>query len=200
MVLKKNFSIAIVDIEKIGEINKVLIKYATSIREYSSHLYFNLDPIHAEDIYMDITLFQLEYENESDLDKKLNVLIEALNRLNTGYAIRDEDTHEMIVEIEHVIALDIKFDNVKFIKKGTYEKIDEINHLKTEFGICKIYNPNFRPIENISIENMEIRPETIYLFSDSEENLSKLKTLVFEKIKEIDSDLEIEVKPFMFID
>ena len=200
MVLKKNFSIAIVDIEKIGEINKVLIKYATSIREYSTHLYFNLDPIHAEDINMDITLFQLEYENESDLDKKLNVLIEALNRLNTGYAIRDEDTHEMIVEIEHLIKLDIKFDNVKFIKEGTYEKIDEINHLKTEFGICKIYNPNFRPIENISIENMEIRPETIYLFSDSEENLSKLKTLVFEKIKEIDSDLEIEVKPFMFID
>ena len=149
---------------------------------------------------MDITLFRLESESESGLDKKLNDLIEEMNQLDTGYAIRDEDTHEMIVEIEHLMVLNIKFDNVKFIKRGTFEKIDEINHLKTEFGICKNYNPNFRPVENISIENMDIKPETIYLFSDSQENLSKLKSLIFEKIMEIDSNLEIEVLQFKFID
>ena len=149
---------------------------------------------------MDITLFRLEFENKLELDKKLNDLIESLNQLNTGYAIRDEDTKRMVVEIEHMVAIDVKFDNIKFIKEGTYEKIDEINHLKTEFGICKSYNPNFRPVENVSIENIKVKPETIYLFSDSEENLSKLKTFVFEKIMEIDPNFEIEIKPFMFID
>ena len=200
MVVKRNFSLAIVDIERIDEINKVLIKYAPHVQEYSTHLYFNLDPIHAKDINMDITLFRLESENESGLDKQLNDLIEEMNRLNTGYAIRDEDTHEIVVEIEHLVALNIKFDNVKSIKEGTFKKIDEMNHLKTEFGICKTYNPNFRPVENMSIENMDIKPEIIYLFSDSAENLSKLKTFVLEKIRKIDSNLEIEVMPFLFID
>ena len=93
---------------------------------------------------MDITFFQLECESQADIDRTLNDLIEEVGQLNTEFAIRDEDTHEMIVAIEHVIALDIKFDDVKFLKEGTYKKIDEINHLKTEFGICKNYNPNFR--------------------------------------------------------
>ena len=139
-------------------------------------------------------------EKQIELDKKLNDLIEEMNGLNTGYAIRDEDTHEMVVEIEHLMALNIKFDKVKYIKEGTFKKIDEMNHLKTEFGICKTYNPNFRPVENMSIENLDIKPEIIYLFSDSAENLSKLKTFVSEKIMEIDPDLEIDGMPFMFID
>ena len=159
-----------------------------------------MDSVNFEDIKWDIALFQLESENESSLDKKLNDLIEDMNQLNTGYAIRDEDTGEMIVVLEHVIALNIKFDNVNFLKEGTYEKIDEFNHLKTEFGICKCYNPNFRPLENKSIENIEVKPETVYLFSDSTENLSKLKTFVLEKIMEINPNFEIEINPFMFID
>ena len=200
MVIKRNLSLAIVDIERIAEINKIIIKYAAHTQEYSTHIYFNLDPIHAEDINMDITLFRLESESESGLDKKLNDLIEEINQLNTGYAIRDEDTHEMIVEIDHLMALYIKFDKVKSIKEGTFKKIDELNHLKTEFGVCKTYNPNFRPVENMPIENMDIKPEIVYIFSDSAENLSKLKTFVFEKIMEIDPDLEIESAPFLFID
>lgn len=200
MAIKRKFSLAIVDIEKITEINGVVLKYATDIKQYSTHFYFNLDPIHPEDINMDITFFQLDADNKEDLDKKLNDLIEEINQLNTGYAIRDEDSHEMIVELEHVIALDIKFDKIKVVKEGTYDKIDAINHLKTEFGICKNYNPNFRPLENSSIENTTVQPETIYLFSDSAENLSKLKAFVSEKITEINPDFEIEVKPFRFID
>lgn len=200
MAIKRKFSLAIVDIEKITEINGVVLKYATDIKQYSTHFYFNLDPIHPEDINMDITFFQLDADNKEDLDKKLNDLIEEINQLNTGYAIRDEDSHEMIVELEHVIALDIKFDKIKVVKEGTYDKIDAINHLKTEFGICKNYNPNFRPLENSSIENTTVQPETIYLFSDSAENLSKLKAIISEKIMEINPDFEIEVKPFRFID
>lgn len=200
MVFKRNFSIAIVDVEKIDEINKVIVKYTNNVQKYSSHFYFNLDPVNFEDIAMDITLFKLEVENESDMDKKLEDLVGELDQLNTGYAIRDEDTHEMIAEIEHVIALIVKFDNVKFIKEGTYEKIDEMNHLKTEFGICKKYNPNFRPLENVSTDDIEVKPEIIYLFSDTAEDLSKLKVMIVERIMEIDSDFEVEFAPFMFID
>ena len=200
MVIKKKFSIAIVDIERIGDVNNIILKYTTTIQQYSTYFYFNLNPVHVEDVCMDITFFQLESENQSSFDKKLNDLIEELNQLNTLYSLRDEDTGEIILKIEQVIALDIKFGNVKFLKEGTYEKIDAMNHLKTEFGICKNYNPNFRPLENISIENTDVNPETIYLFSDSAENLSKLKTLVSQKINDIDSNLEIETKPFRFID
>lgn len=200
MAIKKKYSIAIVDIGKIDEINKIVIKYATTIKQYSTYFYFNRDPIHVDDISMDITFFQLECESQADIDRTLNDLIEEVGQLNTEFAIRDEDTHEMIVAIEHVIALDIKFDDVKFLKEGTYKKIDEINHLKTEFGICKNYNPNFRPLENTSIENTDVGAETIYLFSDSAENLSKLKAFITEKIMEIDSNFKIDVKQFMFID
>lgn len=200
MTIKRSFSLAIVDIEKIDEINNVLFKYTNETSQYSTFFYFSMTPVHDKDLHMDITLFNLRADSESALDKKLNDLIEDLDQLDTGYAIRDEDTREVIVEIEHVIALDIKFDNVKFIENGTYEKIDEFNHLKTEFGICKNYNPNFRPIENVSIEDTVVAPETIYLFSDTAEDLSKLRALVSEKILEINPDFEIEDKQFRFID
>ena len=200
MAIKKNFSLAIVDIEKIEEINQIVIKYSKDLSQYSIHAYFNLSPIRNEDVYMDLVLFKLESEKESDLEKTLNELIEELNQLNTQYSIRDEDTQDVIVEIEYVTSLNIKFDNVKSIKKGTYAMIDGMNHLKTEFGICKTYNPNFRPIEEVSVENTLVEPEIIYVFSDSAENFSKLKTFVREKILEFDSNLIIEEMPFQFID
>lgn len=200
MAVEKNFSVAIVDIEKIEDVNKILFKYATHVKEYSAYYYFNLEPMDIWNIKNDITLFQLCSQSESSFDKKLNDLIEELDQLNTLYAIRNEDTHEMIAEIEHILALFIKFDNVEFIKKGTFEKIDRFHYLKTEFGICKSYNPHFRPVEDMPIEDKTVEPEAIYIFSDSEENLSKLKDWVCEKIMEIDSNFEIEIKPFMFID
>ena len=200
MPIKKKFSLAIVDVERIEEINKIVIKHAINVQQYSSYLYFNLNPIHAEDVCMDITFFQLNAENESSLNKDLNQLIEELDQLNTNYAIRDENTHEMLVEIEHVVALNIKFDNLEYVKEGTYEKIDAINYLKTEFGVCKSYNPNFRPIVNTPIGDKEVRPETIYLFADTAEDLSKLKVLIGKKVMEIDPDFEIEFAPFKFID
>ena len=36
MAVEKNLSIAIVDVEKIDDINKVIFKYATYVKEYSA--------------------------------------------------------------------------------------------------------------------------------------------------------------------
>lgn len=200
MVVKRKFSVGIVDIEKIEEINNIILKYAASIEQHSTYDYFHLRPMNIKDVNQDVTVFYLEVENESERDKILNDLVEELNQLNTLYSLRDEDTGEIILIVEDAIALVIKFDNVKFMNEGTYEKIDAFNHLKTEFGICKNYNPRFRSVENISIENKPLEPETIYLFSESPEDLSKLKTLISQKIMEIDSNIEIETKYFEFLD
>lgn len=200
MVVKRKFSVGIVDIEKIEEINNIILKYAAFIEQHSTYDYFHLRPMKSEDVNQDVTVFYLEVENESERDKILNDLVEELNQLNTLYSLRDEDTGEIILIVEDAIALVIKFDNVKFMNEGTYEKIDAFNHLKTEFGICKNYNPRFRSVENISIENKPLEPETIYLFSESPEDLSKLKTLISQKIMEIDSNIEIETKYFEFLD
>ena len=200
MVVKRKFSVGIVDIEKIEEINNIILKYAAFIEQHSTYDYFHLIPMNIKDVNQDVTVFYLEVENESERDKILNDLVEELNQLNTLYSLRDEDTGEIILIVEDAIALVIKFDNVKFMNEGTYEKIDAFNHLKTEFGICKNYNPRFRSVENISIENKPLEPETIYLFSESPEDLSKLKTLISQKIMEIDSNIEIETKYFEFLD
>lgn len=85
---------------------------------------------------------------------------------------------------------------MKTIKKGTYEKIDELKSHKSEFGFCKGYKPNYHPIETQSIENKDIKHESIYLFSHSQEELLKLKEELIEKIMEIDSDLEIGFRQF----
>ena len=36
MVIKKKFSIAIVDIERIGDVNNIILKYTTTIQQYST--------------------------------------------------------------------------------------------------------------------------------------------------------------------
>lgn len=50
-------------------------------------------------------------------------MLEDLNQIKVDYALRDEDTGEMIVYVKFVGALDIKFDNVEIIKEGTYKKL-----------------------------------------------------------------------------
>ena len=102
----------------------------------------------------------------------------------------------MLVYVKFVGILRIKFDKMKTIKKGTYKKIDELKDLNTEFGICKGYMPDFRPIESQPIENVNIKPESIYIYCHSQENLMKLKDILTEKIMEIDSDLEIDFKQY----
>ena len=198
MSVERKFTIILADIEKTDEINSIIFKYATFAQKYSSYYYFNLRPMNSEDFNQDITIFQLNGEDESALDKKLNDLMEELSRLDTLYFLLVEETHEVLVAIEHMVIYDIKFDNVKVIKEGTYEKIDMLNHFKNEFGVCKTYNPNFRPLENKPIENTPIEAETVYVFSDSAENLKKMIEIVFEKVNEIDPNLLIEVKDITF--
>lgn len=196
MVVKKNYAITVLDLEKIHDMNNIILKHAHITMQSSSHTYFNTLSIDSHEISKDMTFFQIESEDEASLDKKFKELTYELDQSITGYAIRDEDTGEMLEFLEFVGELDIKFDNVKFIKEGTYEKIDELKSSKTEFGICKGYKPKFRSIEGKPLENMDNNPERIYLLCDSQDNLIKLKDLISQKIMEIDSDFEIDFKQF----
>lgn len=181
--------------EKIHDVNKIILKYATITFQSSSETYFNMAPINKE-VIKDMTFFQLESEDESGLNEKFKELTKEIDQLIRNYAIRDENTGELLVYLKFVGELSIKFDNMSFIKEGTYKKIDELKNLKSEFGICRGYKPNFRIIEGQYLENKYIKPEGIYLLCHSQENLMKLKELLSEKIMEIDSDFEIEFTQF----
>ena len=196
MSTKRSFAITALDSEKIADINNILRKHADITMQSSSHIYFDTQPVNSKDIVQDITFFMLETDEKSSADRKLDELIGELDQLNTDYAIRDEDTGEMIVYVKFVGALDIKFDRLKIVKEGTYEKIDELKSFKTDLGICKGYKPNFRPMESQSLENKNIKPESIYMFCHSQENLMKMKEILFERILEIDSDFEVEFRQF----
>lgn len=162
----------------------------------SSFIIFDKHPVNLSEIPYDITLFELESDDETGLNEKLNEMIENLNKITVDYGLRNQDTGEMIVYVEFVGVLDIRFDNIKIIEKDTYKKIDEMKDLKTEFGTSKGYKPHFRPIEGQFIENMDITPEKIYFYSHSQENLLKLKDLLTKKIIEINPDFEIGFKQF----
>lgn len=196
MSIKTKFSIAIMDTEKISEINKIIMRYSDKLTQTSSHILFNTQPINLIDIVQDLTYFHLSAETEDEIDEKLNELIEKLNELNTDYSLRNEDTGKMLEHVKCVGALDIKFDNIDVILEGTYKKIDSLKYTKTEFGYCKGYKPQFRPLESQSIKGKAIKNETIYLFSKTPENMLKLREYLSEKIMEINSDLIIEHRQF----
>lgn len=196
MSIKRNFAITVLDSQRIKDIRNILVKYSEITMESSSHIYFDTQPVNPNEIVQDITFFMLESDTPEDVDKKLNDLIKDLDQLNTDYAIRDEDDGKMIVYMEFVGALDINFDNIKIIKEGTYEKIDELKSYYTELGVCKGYKPNFRLLEMISLENKKVPPEHIYMLCHSQENLLKLKDELIQKILEIDSDFKIEFRQF----
>lgn len=195
MSIKKNFAVSILDFDKIADVNKIIMEHADITMRTSSFFIFDKQPIE-QNVPPDITIFQIEAEDKKGLDEKLNDLIENLNKLNVDYALRDHDTGEMLIYLEFVGALKIKFDNLKNLKKDTYKKIDDLKDFKTDLGICKGYKPNFRPMESQSIENMIIEPESIYLYCHSQENLFKLKDLLTEKILEIDPDFEIDFRVY----
>ena len=196
MSTKRSFAITVLESERIADINNILRKRADITMQSSSHIYFDTQPVKPNDVVQDITFFTLESDGEKSADEKLDDLIDELDKLDTNYAIRDEDTGKMIVYIEFVGALDIKFDNLKIVKEGTYEKIDELKSLKTEFGLCKGYKPNFRPMESQSLEDKAIKPESIYLFCHSQEDLENLKDMLYEKILKIEPDFEVEFRQF----
>ena len=192
MSLKRNYILGIINDKTILEFEGVISKYASMSRASSSHMYFSKQPIDSGDVSQDVIFFQIECENESKLDKKVKDLISDLNELEGDYVLRDGETGEMLVTVRYGGQIVIKFDKLKTIKKGTFEKIDELKRFNADFGYCKGFKPNFRPIEGNSIEDLNINPEVIYITADSSENLIKLRDFLTDKVREIDSCLEVE--------
>lgn len=196
MTSKKNLAAAIMHTEKIDDFDEIISQNANITKKSLSHIVFDTQPANPDEITHDITFFQIEGEDESVLEEKLNDLIGKLDELHSDYTLRDEDTGKMIVALDFVGMLKIKLDNLEIIKKGTYKEIDELKHTETEFGYCKGYKPDFRPIEGKPIEHAKIEPEKIFLFSDSRENITKLSDYLSEKVMEIDSGFEVEYIAF----
>ena len=196
MTIKRKLAIAILDSSKIDEVNEIIIKKANITVQSSSHLLFDTLPIDLTDIDYDITFFQLEAKDKNELDIKLKDLIENLDQLNMDYGLRDEKSGEMIVYVKFVGALDIKFDDIEIIKKDTYKKIDALKAFKSELGTCKGYKPDFRPLEEHPIKDMNVKKESIYLFCHSHENLMKLKDLLIENTLKIDAKLKTDFRIF----
>lgn len=196
MAIKKNYVITNLETEKINDVNKIIREHASVTLRSSSHIYFDMEPTDSSGAIQDMTFFRLEAEDENELDKKFKELVNEIDKLITNYAIRDEDTGDLLVYLEFVGELSINFDNLSVIKEGTYKKVDELKNFKSEFGICRGYKPHFRPMEGRVIENRNIKPEGIYLLCNTQENLMKLKDLLFEKAMEIDPDLEVGFTQF----
>ena len=132
MAVKKNYAITNLETEKIPDVNNIIRKYSTVSFRSSSHIYFDMEPVNNE-VIEDMTFFKLEAEDESSLDEKFKELTDEIDQIISNYAIRDENTGELLVYLKFVGELSIKFDNMHFIKEGTYEKIDELKNLKSEF-------------------------------------------------------------------
>ena len=196
MTIKNKFSLIIMDTEKISQFNQIILKHANTIRQASSNVLFNTYPIDMGNIVQDLTYFNIEAEDEKGLEENLNNLIEELNQMNCDYCLVNEDTREFIEYVQFVGSVDIKFDNLTEIPKGTYKKIDDLKYLKTEFGYCKGYMPTFRPLEGKPINNKEIKDEHIYVFSNSDENMAKLREFICKKIMEINAGLIVEHRQF----
>jgi len=196
MSVKRNFILGIINCSKVSDVNDIISQYATEAKDTTSYIYFSKQPIDTSNISNDIIFFKIIAENDTLLNKQVKNLINDLNSLKIDYVLRDEETGEFLVTVKYGAQVAIKFDNVKFLKRGTFEKIDGLKYTNTKYGYCKGFKPNFRPLEGKSTENLEILPEIIYITSDSEENLLKLRDYVSEKVLEIDPNLEIEFKWF----
>lgn len=198
MVVKRNYVLGIINEESIRDINDIILSHSSVTKQSTSFLYFAKQPVDRNNIFMDVTFFQLEAENISLLRKKITMLIHELDKLDTDYVLRDDETGHMLVIVDFGGKLILNFDDIKIIKEGTFEKINDLKQLKTDYGYTKGFVPNFRPVEGKPIRGLKINPEIIYLISDSSENLSKLIEIVSEKVRDIDSDFNIDFKPFEF--
>ncbi|WP_405307064.1 hypothetical protein [Methanobrevibacter sp.] len=192
----RNFILGVINCSKVSDVNDILSQYATEAKDTPSYIYFSKQPIDTNNISNDVIFFKITAENDTLLNKQVENLINDLNNLKTDYVLRDEKTGEFLVTVKYGGQVAIKFDNVKFLKKDTYKKIDGLKYTNTKYGYCKGFKPNFRPLEGKSAKNLEILPEIIYITSDSEENLLKLSDYVSKKVKEIDPNLETEFKWF----
>lgn len=196
MSIKRNYIIGIINDDYIDKVDTVISQYASVSGESSSHMYFQKQPVDPNNISQDVIFFQLQSENKMMLYKKVEDLINELDSLKIDYVLRDDETGELLVTVKYGGQVAITFDNLKTLPKGTFEKIDELKSIHTDFGYCKGFKPNFRPIEGNPIDGLKFKPEIIYITSDSKENLMKLRDYITEKTKEINPDLETEFTVF----
>lgn len=192
MTVMRKLSVVTMDKDRIDDVNRVIFKYSDFTSQSSSHLIFDVEPISIDDIVEDLTFFNITGESDAIIDAKLKELVKELNQLETDYSIRNMDTRKFYTTIASVGAIKISLENLKTIPKGTYRQIDQWKNVITEYGYCKGYKPLFRPIEGISIEDLEVKEEIIYLFSTPAENMAKLIDYISEKISEINPELKIE--------
>ncbi|WP_405291091.1 hypothetical protein [Methanobrevibacter sp.] len=124
----------------------------------------------------------------------LKDLVKELGELCAYVTLKDCDTKEVIHSVGKII---ISFDKIDLIKIGTFEKLDKLKQLKTEFGYCKSYDVDSlgikgpRPIEGMSARNMGFR-DVIILVSNSLDNLVKLDLLIENQVLDIDSNFEVD--------
>lgn len=196
MVVQRNYVIGIIDYEKIHEVNDIVRSYSNITQESTSHMYFVKQPVNPNKYVPDTTFFQLEAENESSLDKKVDDLINALDELTLNYVLKDEESGKLLSVVEHGGKLIIKFDKLHRLDDGIFKQIDDLKQSRTDLGFCRGFKPDFRPIEGRSIEDVAVNPEIIYLISDSPENLSKFTDYISDKIMEINPNFELEFKHF----
>lgn len=192
MSVKRSYILGVINHSEVSKANDIISKYAVDVKDTTSYMYFAKQPIKPGQLSNDVIFFQMVAENDRMLKEQEENLISELNNLDTDYVLRDNNTGEFLVTVKYGAQVAIKFDKVKFLEPGTFEKIDELKFTNTDFGYCKGFKPNFRPLEGKSTESVEVLPEIIYITSDSEENLLKLRDFVAQKALEIHPDLETE--------
>lgn len=196
MVIQRKYVIGIIDHDKIPAVNEIIFSYSKVFQQSTSDMYFAKMPLNPNKFIFDATFFQLEAENESSLNKKVEDLIKALDELTHDYVLKDEESGKLLSVVEDGGKLLVKFDKVKFINKGTFKEIDDLKQIKTDFGYTRGFNPDFRPLEDRSVEGSKLSSEIIYLISDSPENLSKFTEYICDKLLEINPDFEMEFTHF----
>lgn len=196
MVVQRNYVIGIIDYDKIYEVNDVIRSFSDVTQESTSYMYFVKQPVNPNNYVPDTTFFQLEAENESALDKKVDDLIEALDEWTQNYVLKDEESGKLLSVVEHGGTLIVKFDNISRLDEGIFKQIDDLKQTKMNLGFCRGFKPDFRPIEGRSTEGLEINPEIIYLISDSSENLSKFTEYMSDKFMQINPNFILEFKHF----
>ena len=123
MSIKKEFYLIIFDETKIHDLNKIIVDHSDYAYQSSSHYLFEVNLSNATVTSDDVTYFQLTDEDESTIDNRLKEIMAELDKFDTFYSIKNCETGEVYSVITTVGSVDIKFDNLKVIPKGTYEKI-----------------------------------------------------------------------------
>lgn len=190
MYKKNKIIIEIDDMTKFNEINTIITKHCEL--EMGGPKDFDIPGNSNADYRAESGLYKI-VENHT-----FNDLIKELGPLCKYITFKDVDSKEVLQYIGKLI---IRFDKIKHLKVGTYDKINEFNGLKNELGCCKKQdlNPNGvigpKPLEGTDARFMSYS-EVLILVSESLDNLVKLDLLIENKLLEFDSNFELNFELF----